>query len=188
MGPLRLTCLGNFRDTVWSFWIHFGLIWRAGWGGGDPILKASPLPPAPFLLVAGWVVAGIGLIEAWIHVNSKTMLPKWAWRHMVYWCEDSSAWSKYSSEYYWKTLKIGPKSDKNGALEGPWTSFLVPWGVSTSFLGFWGSRVARGAPQVDLLRILVVILEVIWRPKSVNFGVDFWGVFGMVFWVVLEWF
>ena len=47
-------------------------------------LKASPLPPAPFLLVAGWVVAGIGLIEAWIHVNSKTMLPKWALRHMVY--------------------------------------------------------------------------------------------------------
>ena len=41
-------------------------------------MKASPLPPAPFLLVAGWVVAEIGLMEAWIHVNSKTMLPKWA--------------------------------------------------------------------------------------------------------------
>ena len=27
------------------------------------------------------MVAGIGLIETWIHVNSKTMLPKWASRH-----------------------------------------------------------------------------------------------------------
>ena len=36
---------------------------------------------------------------------------------------------------------------------------------------------ARGAPQVDLLRILVVILEVIWSPKSINFGVDFGCVF-----------
>ena len=46
-------------------------------------MKASPLPPAPFLLVAGLVVAGIGLMEAWVLVNSKTMLPKWALRHMV---------------------------------------------------------------------------------------------------------
>ena len=51
--------------------------------------------------------------------------------------------------------------------------FWCPGGVSTSFLGFEGSHVARGAPQVDLLKILVVILEVIWSPKSINFGVDF---------------
>ena len=51
------------------------------WGGSGTHEK--PLPPAPFLLVAGFVEAGIGLIEAWIQVNSKTMLPKWALRHMV---------------------------------------------------------------------------------------------------------
>ena len=40
---------------------------------------------------------------------------------------------------------------------------------------------ARGAPQVDLLRILVVILEVILNLKSINFGVDISCVFVMVF-------
>ena len=34
----------------------------------------------------------------------------------------------------------------------------------------------------------MLILEVIWAPKSMIFGVDFGCVFGMVFFVVLEWF
>ena len=47
---------------------------------------------------------------------------------------------------------------------------------------------AQSAPQVDLLMILVLILGVIWSPKSVKFGVEFGCVFGMFFLLVLEWF
>ena len=47
---------------------------------------------------------------------------------------------------------------------------------------------AQSAPQVDILMILVLILGVIWIPKSIKFGVEFGRVFGMFCCVVLEWF
>ena len=64
-----------------------------------------------------------------------------------YWCEDSAAWSKCSSEYYWKTFKIEPKSDKNDAPEGPWTSFLVPWGRLDLLFGFLRVPCGPRCPQ-----------------------------------------
>ena len=99
-------------------------------------MKASPLPPAPFLLVVGWVVAGIGLIETWIHVNSKTMLPKCALRHLVIDAKivrhGRSAIVNIIEKHSNSDQKVIRMMPQRGL--GP--PFWCPGGVSTSFLGF----------------------------------------------------
>ena len=72
---------------------------------------------------------------------------------------------------------------------GPGPPFWFPWGGSRpSFWASEGPMWPHSAPQDDLWRSLVIILGVIWKPTSVKFGVDFWCVFGMVCWMVLQWF
>ena len=99
-------------------------------------LKASPLPPAPFLLVVGWVVAGIGLIATWIHVNAKTMLPKWALRHMVIDAKIVRHGRSAVVNIIEKHSKLDQKVMRMMPQRGLGSPFWCPGGVSISFLGF----------------------------------------------------
>ena len=56
---------------------------------------------------------------------------------------------------------------------------MVPWGGLDLLFGSRQVPCGPKCPPGDLWRILVLILELIWIPKSINFGVDFGCVFGM---------
>ena len=64
------------------------------------------------------------------------MLPKWALRHMVIDAKIVRHGRSAAVNIIEKHSKFGPKSDKNDAPEGPWTSFLVPWGGLDLLFGF----------------------------------------------------
>ena len=53
-------------------------------------------------------------------------------------------------------------------------------------LGLLWSNVAPQRPRVDFWRISELIWEVILKPKSMKFGVEFRRVFGMIFGGVLD--
>ncbi len=120
------------------------------------------------------MVAGIGLMEAWILVNSKTMLPKWALRHMVIDAKIVRHGRSAVVNIVEKHLNLNQKVIRMMPQRGLGPPFWCPGGGLDLLFGFLRVPCGPcGAPQVDLLRISVVILEVIWRPKSINFGVDF---------------
>ena len=82
------------------------------------------------------MVAGIGLIEAWIHVNSKTMLPKWALRHMVIDAKIVRHGRSAVVKIIEKHSKLNQKVIRMMPQRGLGPPFWCPEGVSISFLGF----------------------------------------------------
>ena len=82
------------------------------------------------------MVAGIGLMEAWILVNSKTMLPKWALRHMVIDAKVVRHGRSAVVNIIEKHSKLNQKVIRMMPQRGPGPPFWCPGGVSTSFLGF----------------------------------------------------
>ena len=159
----------------------------------DIMISEGFAPAAGPLLVGGWLGGGWNRFD-WNMDSCKleNHAAKWALRHMVIDAKivrhGRSAVVNIIEKHSNSDQKVIRMMPQRGL--GP--PFWCPGGVSTSFLGFWGSHVARGAPQVDLLRILGVILEVIWRACS--FQVFFFGVICCTFlfssilgWILAPW-